>query len=192
MCLFSRYHLPRVLLERLVDMRNSEGFRLVESSLTNSSRAHRASSSRPNPSASRAFMTWSLKWQTDVLLKYTVYFNPYTKQQNIHNNMSGNSGYTLGGADVRIDVVCNSDFMVKLNLDTGDGDGQKSSGEVWNKSRDVIFNNPAKQLRHFLRVLREVDHMLVQVRDSCKYACVCVFSFVFLKFRLLSKLNDEN
>lgn len=151
-----RYHLPRVLLERLVDMRNSEGFRLVESSFT-STRSNKASSTRPNPSASRAFLTWSLKWQTDVLLKYTVYFNPYTKP-----NGSG-SGYMLGGADVRIDVVCNSDFMVKLNLDREEDSG-KSSGEVWNKNRDVIFNDPAKQLRHFLRVLREVDHMLVQVR----------------------------
>jgi hypothetical protein len=151
-----RYHLPRVLLERLVDMRNSEGFRLVESSFTNT-RPSKASSYRPNPSSSRAYLTWSLKWQTDILLKYTVYFNPYPKPP------GSSSGYILGGADIRVDVVCNSDFMAKLNLNAESKNGSKTSGEVWDKRKDVLFNDPAKQLKHFLRVLREVDHMLVQV-----------------------------
>jgi hypothetical protein len=174
-----------VLLERLVDMRNSEGFRLVESSFTNT-RPSKASSYRPNPSSSRAYLTWSLKWQTDILLKYTVYFNPYPKPP------GSSSGYILGGADIRVDVVCNSDFMAKLNLNAESKNGSKTSGEVWDKRKDVLFNDPAKQLKHFLRVLREVDHMLVQVSVKSltkKMKCGALLLLVFLLLLILSLSN---
>ena len=200
----ARYRLGSCILARLVDMRNSEGFNLTEvrfqTQLNNGvshglPAARGSSSSIPGSATSsiadngnRGFhnsactLSWSMRWQTDVLLKYTVEYTPAvnpvnstaptTRSNSQSAGLAGNlaaataaqasSRVAMGACDVFIDVVCNGDFMAKLDRAVaGDHDG--GGGAVAERPRDRLFNDPSAQLRHFAKVLRDVDALLVHL-----------------------------
>jgi hypothetical protein len=96
----------------------------------------------------------------------------------------------LGVAEVKVDVLCTADFMQRLHalqpietdekapsysstakgsgVESSSGGGAATSGERQQRPRvDRLFKDPAEQLRHFVKVLRDVDQMLVQVRGCC-------------------------
>ena len=169
-----RYRLPRVLIQRLVDMRNSEGFKLVEARFHGDRRELGNTGDTRGLHNTKVTFTWSMRWQTDVLLKYVVDFSPATPtvvhsstgttvstssspSRPIGRSTTRTNGVTLGSAEVSVDIVCSADFMAKIGQRLGSSPGESE------RPRDRIFNDPAAQLRHFVRVLRDVDHMLVQV-----------------------------
>lgn len=198
----ARYRLGSCILARLVDMRNSEGFHLTEvrfqtqlnNGVNQGMPAARGSStsvpgsatSNSNGNNSRGFhnsactLSWSMRWQTDVLLKYTVEYTPTTtpatsaatptRPSSQGAGLTGSaaaataqvaSRVAMGTCDVFIDVVCNGDFMAKL--DRAVANDHEGGGAVAERPRDRLFNDPSAQLRHFAKVLRDVDALLVHL-----------------------------
>ena len=198
-----RYTLPRICLHRIVGMRNSEGFKLLEAKFDYFERARMKIDvnndkrigeyvDRDISGAKDYHVTfvWSLRWQVDVLLEYSLNFIPAkkVKQQEGHSVI-----LSVGEASVHIDVVCNASFQEKLksrmshsgsniisNLDSANATAtlmtplpiSTMSKLPSDRPRDKIFNDPAVQLMHFITMLRQVDEMLVQLCSVFLYPLV--------------------
>jgi hypothetical protein len=154
------YLLRRVSLERLVEMRHSEGLKLVEAcfsdDLDNADNRddaingidastgdcgienERKLSTFLVRRSTKVSLSWSLQWQTDVLLKYSIEF--------CSAGRTGTStGVILGDAQVNIDVVCNYDFFSKLYENGGSSCSDSGTGEA------TIFCHSGTEERHRLK-----------------------------------------
>jgi hypothetical protein len=91
-------------------------------------------------------MGWSLRWQTDVIVKYHVDFTAYRAHaaamfppaaEKCPSSTNAGLPSTIGGlgdAVVSIEVVCNSDFATKIDA--------TRDAETENKPRDHLFKDP--------------------------------------------------
>ena len=88
--------------------------------------------------STKVSLSWSLQWQTDVLLKYSIEF--------CSAGRTGTStGVILGDAQVNIDVVCNYDFFSKLYENGGSSCSDSGTGEA------TIFCHSGTEERHRLK-----------------------------------------